>query len=59
MVLTVLRAQFTSPLAGEVGARSAPGGGYFASCSRLVLPPSLTLPRKGGEDTTECGERQS
>src|SRR5688572_25858447 len=33
-----------SPLAGEVGARSAPGGGS----SIPNAPPSPTLPRKGG-----------
>jgi hypothetical protein len=42
----------TSPLVGEVGidARSAgiPGGGYMAGNVRAAVPPSLTLPRKGG-----------
>ncbi|MGH6665509.1 MAG: uracil-DNA glycosylase, partial [Pseudolabrys sp.] len=37
----------TSPLAGEVGERSSPGGGSRnASASRI--PPSPSLPRKGG-----------
>jgi ATP-dependent helicase HrpB len=37
---------FTSPLAGEVGERSEPGGG-----STDKAPPSLTLPRKEGGNT--------
>ncbi|HEX2512397.1 MAG TPA: hydantoinase/oxoprolinase family protein, partial [Xanthobacteraceae bacterium] len=36
------------PLAGEVGARSATGGGSFTA---LVSSPSLTLPRKRGRET--------
>jgi penicillin-binding protein 1C len=40
----------TSPLAGEVGARSEPGGGYSLGAADDQSPPSLTLPRKGGGD---------
>ena len=40
---------FTSPLAGEVGERNEPGGG-----SSSKTPPSLTLPRKGGGNTSHA-----
>ena len=43
----------TSPLAGEVGAHSAPGGGYPSRSPVEQPPPSLTVPRKGR------GNRQS
>src|SRR5581483_680621 len=39
---------FTSPLAGEVGARSVPGGGSSCSAVILGIPPSPALPLKGG-----------
>ena len=41
---------FTSPLEGEVGSRSDPGGGYSSSNITAEVPPSLTLPLKGGGD---------
>jgi hypothetical protein len=37
------------PLAGEVGERSEPGGGMFASVS-LQRTPTLTLPRLRGRE---------
>ena len=40
----------TSPLAGEVGASCAPGGGSPTDGPCDCAPPSLTLPRKGGGD---------
>src|SRR4249920_3403289 len=40
----------TSPLAGEVGAQRAPGGGCLSPVRSEPIPPSLTLPRKGGGD---------
>src|SRR3982750_4888465 len=48
MPATLQHNGFTSPLVGEVGAQSAPGGGYSSSASGLGPPPSLTLPHKGG-----------
>src|SRR5581483_7946617 len=44
------------PLAGEVGARSAPGGGAFVE---QITSPSPTLPRKRGRENTEQGERET
>ena len=53
--MTVLRTLFTSPLAGEVGAVGA-GRGVSSNARACNLPPSLTLPRKGGGNTAEFGE---
>jgi 5-oxoprolinase (ATP-hydrolysing) len=43
------------PLAGEVGARSPPGGGAFVE---QITSPSPTLPRKRGRENTEQGEME-
>jgi hypothetical protein len=42
---------FTSPLVGQVDARSASGGGSLLIGTEQPLPPSLTLPHKGGGNT--------
>jgi len=41
----------TSPLEGEVGERSEPGGGYSNKKTASNLPPSPPLPHKGGGST--------
>jgi hypothetical protein len=46
----VQQTRFTSPLVGEVGARSAPGGGYASRFQSYLVPPFPTLPHKGGGD---------
>ncbi len=45
----------TSPLAGEVGEQSSPGGGSATSSNASRLPPSPTLPRKGGGSESRAG----
>jgi penicillin-binding protein 1C len=42
---------FTSPLEGEVGAEGAGRGEKLPSSQAIPLPPSLTLPLKGGGNT--------
>lgn len=46
-----------SPLEGEAGSRSDPGGGSVVPFSRLA-PPSLPLPHEGGGVEIEHGENE-
>ncbi len=51
--MSMLHSFFTSPLEGEVVRRSNSEGGREGGISlpaQSKLPPSLTLPRKGGGD---------
>ena len=55
------RTLFTSPLAGEVVRRSDSEGGReggIFKAFRNLLPPSLTLPRKGGGNMLCLGRRK-
>jgi hypothetical protein len=58
MARAVWQTPVTSPLEGEVGALRAPGGGYAARSNARRLPPSLTLPRKGGGNALHARYRR-